>query len=395
MSETAPRRVLFVDDQESYLDGTKLMLQPIRGQWTVETAQGGRAGLAALQAGRFDAVVTSARMNELGGEEILNLTRERHPDAIRVVLSGEMDVQLGRRLTPLAHQFVARPAWGWAAMAAIDSAQRSRRIVTEPSLMRAIESTGNLPMAPRTYHRLSAMIESGNAGIEEISAVVSESIALSATLLRLVGSAYFAVNRPVTSVQEALTLLGLETVQQVVLLMEVFPDVDPFGLFQHVQRDALYRSRLARLVAGRQAVGTLVSEAALLADVGIYVLAMRLPESYRPLWSRARREGVSIRVLEQELLGFSHEQVGAALLHHWKLPQSVVTAVATGHDAPPRNAKVDSSTIQAFTILLEQEARGVADSDAKTVDQLALQLGMAPRLPELRAWARKHWQRVE
>jgi response regulator RpfG family c-di-GMP phosphodiesterase len=309
--------MLVVDDQSSLLQSVKLTLKPLEGQWSVEIAEGGRAGLLALEKGPFDAIVTNARTAEVPGEEILTQAKDRHPTAVRVVLSSPVDAKTGRRLANLAHQFLVKPVSGWGVIAAIDSARRVRDLVQDPLLMQAITSTGSLPVAPQTYHRLNSMIESGDASLEDISSVVSESIALSTMLLRLVGSAYFALNREVSSVQEAVTLLGLETVREVVLLMEVFPDVDPFGLFQHVQRDSLYRSRLARMVAGKSAVANLVAEAALLADVGIYLLAMRLPDRYRPLWTRSRREGVSIRDLERDALGFTHEQVGAALLELW------------------------------------------------------------------------------
>src|SRR5258705_6448145 len=88
-ARTLPR-VLCVDDEPHILEG--LMLQ-LRRQFTVFTAPGGRAGLECLARERgFAVVISDMRMPEMDGAAFLARAREEHPDAVRILLTGNSDL---------------------------------------------------------------------------------------------------------------------------------------------------------------------------------------------------------------------------------------------------------------------------------------------------------------
>jgi HD-like signal output (HDOD) protein len=92
------------------------------------------------------------------------------------------------------------------------------------------------------------------------------------------------------------------------------------------------------------------------------------------------------------VLGFTNDRVGAALLGLWNLPATVVTAVACGHELPSADAGMDSRTVLALAMLLENELLGLTPArSAQDVEALAAQLGVSAQLPVLRDSAAKEW----
>jgi DNA-binding NarL/FixJ family response regulator len=83
-------RVLFVDDEPNVLDGIRRQL---RNRIDVETAVGAAAGLALIESkGPFAVVVSDMRMPEMNGARFLSMVNQISPDTVRMVLSGQADL---------------------------------------------------------------------------------------------------------------------------------------------------------------------------------------------------------------------------------------------------------------------------------------------------------------
>ncbi len=83
-------RVLFVDDEPLVLDGIRRQL---RNRLDIETAIGAAAGLALIQSkGPFAVVVSDMRMPEMDGARFLAKVNEISPQTVRMVLSGQADL---------------------------------------------------------------------------------------------------------------------------------------------------------------------------------------------------------------------------------------------------------------------------------------------------------------
>ena len=83
-------RVLFVDDEQNVLDGIRRQL---RNRVSVETANGAAAGLAMIESkGPYAVVVSDMRMPEMNGARFLARVNEIAPDTVRMVLSGQSDI---------------------------------------------------------------------------------------------------------------------------------------------------------------------------------------------------------------------------------------------------------------------------------------------------------------
>lgn len=96
----AKKRILFVDDEAPILNGLRVRLHRLRAKWDMQFVESGALAIEALERGHFDVVVTDMRMPCMDGAELLQIVRDRWPDAIRVVLSGYAELQQVVRLVP-------------------------------------------------------------------------------------------------------------------------------------------------------------------------------------------------------------------------------------------------------------------------------------------------------
>src|SRR5208283_5528581 len=86
-----PAKILFVDDDPDILAGFQRQL---RKTFTVETALGGEQGLKAVsEQGPFSVIVSDLRMPGMDGIRFLSCVREAAPDSVRLMLTGNADLQ--------------------------------------------------------------------------------------------------------------------------------------------------------------------------------------------------------------------------------------------------------------------------------------------------------------
>jgi HD-like signal output (HDOD) protein len=99
--------------------------------------------------------------------------------------------------------------------------------------------------------------------------------------------------------------------------------------------------------------------AGLLHDVGEIVIAVGLPEAFSQIAREAKASGRPRHVVEREILGTSHAEVGAYLLGVWGLPFSIVEAVAFHHvpAAVDEHRSSTSAAVHAAEALAEEIRR--------------------------------------
>lgn len=222
-----------------------------------------------------------------------------------------------------------------------------------------VDGLGGLASPPAIYSRLLEVLGEPDAGSEEVAAVVSVDPGLSARLLRLVNSSFFAFPRPVESVQMAVTIAGTVQVRDLVFatsVVSLFRGI-PAGL---VDMDGFWRHSLAvgvgaRLLAVTRGEYNVESFflSGLLHDVGRLVLFQEAPEAMREAMIRAATERKPLHRLEHEILGFDHADVGRALVSRWQLgpQQEEVTGLhhdpARAHRYPVEVAAVHVADVMA------------------------------------------------
>jgi len=330
--------ILFVDDEPMVLEGLANALRKHRREWRMTFAVGGEEALERLEEEHFDVVVADMRMPGMSGEQLLERVRARWPETARIVLSGQTDEDVARRLVHLAHQFLAKPSDAETIHRVVSRAHRLQSLLQDDALRQLVGRMGQLPSLPELFVQVRDLLDDPEHTLGDVGDLIGQDPALAAKVVQIVNSAFFGMATKVTNVGKAVNYLGGRTVRDVVLGVEVFhnvPDVakatgvDPGEL----QQGAMRAAELTAAIAGSvhpdlRDDGYL---AGLLMNVGLLVLASRLPEVLAPMIAQARDTGRPLHEIEREFQRQTHAEIGAYLLGLWGLPMAVVEAVADQH----------------------------------------------------------------
>ena len=335
-------RILFVDDEPKVLEGLQRMLYALRNEWEMEFVSSGRLALQRLAEAEFDVLVTDIRMPVMSGIELLTEVIERHPQVIRLVLSGTVDQELTLRSAAVAHQYLVKPCDAKTLRAKVERAFSLRTMLEDPGLRRLISSINALPSPPATYIKLLEALRSPETSVREIGAIVEQDVGMTAKVLQLVNSAFMGISRHVSTPSEAIVYLGIETLRALALSASVFSQFHPAGLpgfsAETLQEHSLKVGTLAREIGKNLNLSRTATDDAfvggLLHDVGKLVLAHYCPESYREALQRAQKESLPIREAEQAVFGTTHAEVGGYLLWLWGLPDTITEVAALHHRLP-------------------------------------------------------------
>jgi HD-like signal output (HDOD) protein len=328
-------RLLFVDDEPAILSGLKNVFHANRKRWHMRFACGGAEALEQLAAEPADVVITDMRMPDMDGLELLRRVQRIQPLAARIVLSGYADLLVVSQASAVAHQYLLKPCDPEVLSGAIERAIELQSLLSSEALRRTVGSLGSLPAGPTIYHRLSAALADPDVEVRSLAKIIEADVAMSGRVLHFVNSAYYGLVRKVSSIENAIVYLGIGTLRNLALTLEVFAALHGPGpnaaAFEEQERHALLTARIARRIAADPTSAETAFAAGLLHDCGKLVLMHRLPRPFADAQARAARDGRHPHELEREVLGADHAEVGAYILGLWGLPHGIVEAVAFHH----------------------------------------------------------------
>ncbi len=385
--------ILFVDDEPKILDGLKRMLRDRRDRWDMSFVTGAKAALAELECKEFDVIVTDMRMPEMDGAELLGVVKKRFPETVRFILSGYSEAEASLRAAAVAHQFLMKPCEAETLQSIVERACGLQDLLQGEGIRRLVNGMGSLPAVPRVYSELSSALVNPNVSLGQISKIVRQDVAISTKVLQMVNSAFFSLSRRVNDVESAVNLLGTNMLKNVTLSVEVFHGFEgPGGVkgfsIEEFQHHAFLAANVAKRMLKEQRQAEDAFMGCMLHEVGKLVLASRLPKAFTQVMGNMQASQRPIWQVEQELLGYTHAEIGAYLLGVWGLPYSIVEAVANHHQ--PQRIKQDSFDVLGAVYLAnllvhENEVHSPAGEVFEPVDEKYLEsLGVASKLPQWR-----------
>lgn len=229
-----------------------------------------------------------------------------------------------------------------------------------------------LESQPRVAAALLRLVQDPDAHLHDYTDVIKNDWTLTGRLLKLANSAYYAQRSPVTRLDRALVLLGLERTKAIALgftLARAAAPADVRELSRQVWGESVYRASLCMALA-RQVSPALAAEAfvvGLLLDCGQPLMAKLVGEPYHAM-RRETRSPAKLFAAEFERLEFTHCDVAAALFAQWKLPPMLARPVIWHHTLPVAGKTADASAVlqrlafYAGAIRVDTEAGVAADA---------------------------------
>jgi HD-like signal output (HDOD) protein len=227
-----------------------------------------------------------------------------------------------------------------------------------PDLDMLVNEIAELRPLPAVAMRVIEIAESDQFSAHELADAVSSDQALTAKLLRLSNSAYYGFPRRITTVRDAVVLLGFRAVRSATLatcVVDVMPGghvLDPVQVWRHSMSVALLGEVLSR--ATRRHADEAFT-AGMLHNIGRLALDQYRPTLLEASKRLAQQRGWTLAEAQQALLGFTDAELGGALALHWNFPAELATAVARHHldvsDLPDRDS------LAAFVVRARMYAR--------------------------------------
>jgi putative nucleotidyltransferase with HDIG domain len=303
----------------------------MRNEWHMEFADSGEAALKELAKEPADVLITDMRMPGMDGWQLLHQVKQRHPQTVRLILSGHSDARSIMRTVGTAHQYLAKPCDSASLKAAVSDAYLLRQVLNSDRLAHLVGRVGMLPSAPKAFQEILTCLQNPAASIADASRIIGRDVAMTANVLKLVNSAFFGARQAVTTAERAVAYLGLDTLGAVVLahstfrgsLVSVIPGFSLDALWQHSLEVATTARALALYEKLSQSKADEAFLAGMLHDVGKVVFATRAVPM--PDGSPASDE----QALAQ--MSAHHAEVGAYLLGLWGFPNPIIQAVAFHH----------------------------------------------------------------
>ncbi|HPI32851.1 MAG TPA: HDOD domain-containing protein, partial [candidate division Zixibacteria bacterium] len=199
----------------------------------------------------------------------------------------------------------------------------------------------NLPTPPVVFHQIQKVISDPNASAAQVAAILGEDPAMSVKVLKLTNSVFYGLAREVESVKQAVVVVGMEAIKNLVLSASVL-DMFKGNTLDQERQERFWRHSLAtafcsRLIARSVRDRGMIDpdsafSAGLLHDVGKLVIECFLAQEYAK-FAAVRCDNVTATDLEieRETLGYTHDHLGGFLAMQWKLPQRLGDAIAFHH----------------------------------------------------------------
>lgn len=182
---------------------------------------------------------------------------------------------------------------------------------------------------PEIALRVNELLSSSEPSFSELEELILHDPSLTATLLKIVNSAYFGFPTQIDTVSRALSIIGLRELRNLVIVISVttrfkgipaeLVDMDVFW-YHSITRGVLARILAQRLKHPDQERFFI---AGLLSRIGKLIFFSQYPaESTEILYLKDDGDDAMTRA-EEQIFGFNYAELGAELLRQWQLPPTI------------------------------------------------------------------------
>ncbi len=235
----------------------------------------------------------------------------------------------------------------------------------------------NLPTLSTVVMDLLNAVDDDDIDIGTLARKVSHDQALTAKTLRFANSSFFGSQSKVTTIQQAISLLGVRSVRHLIIataLAEQFPDsactgFDSRAFWRHSNATAVCCKVLAMHLHLNQ---DYAFTAGLLHDIGRLVLVSRFPQQYAAVIAARAAADCHLLDAERAVLGTDHVAVGTVLAAQWNFSETIRKAIAGHHDPEAfGHASIASVVHVANSIVQALDLGGLEDDLVAPVSQVA------------------------
>lgn len=208
----------------------------------------------------------------------------------------------------------------------------------EERLKNFVQQIEDLPTLPSVVTQIIKMVEDPDTSAADMNSVISQDPALTAKVLKLVNSAFYGFSRQISTVREAVVILGFNRVKSLALSASVFEvfqgpgaeEFDRVGLWEHSIATGVGAEIIGKRINYPNPEEILVG--GILHNIGKIVIDLHFHDRLEDIFEYVRDRDCLMLEAERFVLGVAHPEVGAWLARQWNLPEKITDAIRYYHE---------------------------------------------------------------
>lgn len=250
---------------------------------------------------------------------------------------------------------------------------------------------GDLPPMPTVASRAIGMVEDPDCTASELTKILSTDAALAARVLKIANSAMFARQREITTLSQAIMIIGFKSLKGVIVAATLRQFQKKFGPSERLIWESLMCSGMAASLIAKKLRKKYVEEVFLLGllhGLGQIVLLFQsqTAQDYKHVFKKIKDEGLDFTTSEQEVYGFAHPLIGALVAKKWNFSSDTCQVIL--HYADPISTQKPETEVEEKTLIVRladciTHASGIGNPEGYIVKQedlesIGLLLGFSP-----------------
>lgn len=215
----------------------------------------------------------------------------------------------------------------------------------------------DLPQFPENIIKINNLLNNPKSDISEIATLIASDVSLTAELLKTVNSATFALQNPCSNITEAVKLLGIQGIQNLLyavgsLQIFKYDANNNFSLWEHSNKVAFFSYNLCKNLCN---IPNSTQEDAfvcgLLHDMGKVIFQVQCPAYIESVREVCQEKNISLDLFEKILSGVNHSKIGAMIAEKWNFPKKISSVIK--HHHTPNDAEEEYKLITSIIYLAD------------------------------------------
>ncbi|MHC4871334.1 MAG: HDOD domain-containing protein [Planctomycetota bacterium] len=195
----------------------------------------------------------------------------------------------------------------------------------------------DLPTLPQVVSTIVNLIDDPDSSVKDINDVMGQDPALVAKILKIVNSAFYGLPNRVSSISQAIVILGFNTVKSLALsasVLDMFGSGEEYFSYEDFWKHSIGCATICTTVAKKQP-GVNADTAfvlGLMHDMGKLVLDQYAPVEFQQILKTAKEKEITFAEAEKEVIATSYTDIGYWLSQKWQLADDLADAIHHQND---------------------------------------------------------------
>ncbi|MCK5541414.1 MAG: HDOD domain-containing protein [Desulfobacterales bacterium] len=206
------------------------------------------------------------------------------------------------------------------------------------AMQELVKEIKQLKPIPAIVNQIIEIIDKPDSSMKDIAKIIKYDPAVTANLLKICNSAYFGLKEPAESVEDAVSLIGIDQIVELVLMKSgasvLGCKLDGYGFAEGAMwKYSVSSALIAKQIANRLSMENknTIFTASLLKDIGKTVLDKFVSNSFEKINALVLNQNMGFIEAEKKILGVDHSELGAMIAKIWKFSPKMVTIIRNHH----------------------------------------------------------------